>query len=243
MFNIDNLLNSPIIIDPWRHQIIKNFFQEDDFKKINLAAIKLETVYKDRLITADACLGIAEVYDIIGEEVFDIILEANRKLLDNIKLITKNFPKHNKFKKYISVPSFHILPPQTPWQKIHDESLDKTTSIVVYLYPKHSVGTTLYKENNRNSKNKEIEWEQNSAMLFCGQQGVTWHDFCSREHPRITLNFFLRKPYSENFYDDIDRVYYMFDNGMKTYIPKSLPETKFKLITENYFFKNIKDEL
>jgi hypothetical protein len=243
MFDIESLFNSPILVEPWRHQIIENFFQEEDFKKINLAVIRLETAYKDRLITADECLSIAEVYDIIGEEVFDIISEANRKLLDNIKLITKNFPKHNKFEKYISVPSFHILPPQTPWQKIHDESSDKTVSIVVYLYPKNSVGTTLYKENNRNSKNKEIKWKQNSAMLFCGQAGVTWHDFCSREQPRVTLNFFLRKPQSEKLYNDNDRVYYVFDNGMKTYIPKSLPKSKFKLITGNYFFRNIKDEL
>jgi hypothetical protein len=239
MFNIDNLLESPILADPWSHQIIKNFFQEEDFKKINLAAMKLETVYTDRVITADQCLSVAEVYDIIGEEVFDIILEANRKLLDNIELITKNFPKHNKFNKYISVPSFHILPPQTPWQKIHDESSDKTVSIVVYLYPENSVGTTLYEENNRNSNNKEIPWRQNSAMLFCGQQGVTWHDFCSRENPRVTLNFFLRTINDLELQSEEDRYVWTFGNGLKTFIPKRIPKEKLQLLTSGVLFRTL----
>jgi hypothetical protein len=239
MFNIDNLVSSPILDHPWRHQCIENFFQLSDFEKVKISAMKLEKNYKDKLITADNCLSLAEVYDDIGEEVFDIILEANRKLLDNIESIVKNFPNHNKFKQYISFPSFHILPPNTDWQKIHDESSDKTISVVVYLYPENSVGTTLYKENNRNSNNKEIPWRQNSAMLFCGQSGVTWHDFCSRENPRVTLNFFLRTTNDLELQSESDRYVWTFGNGLKTFVPKNIPKEKLKLLTNGVLFRTL----
>jgi hypothetical protein len=239
MFNIDNLVNSPILDDPWRHQCIEKFFQEADFKKVKFAATKLEQLYKDKLITADNCLSLAEVYDVIGEEVFNIILEVNKKLLDNVESIVKNFPKHNKFKQYISFPSFHILPPNSDWQKIHDESSDKTVSVVVYLYPENSVGTTLYKSNSRNSENKEIPWKQNSAMLFCGQSGVTWHDFCSRENPRVTLNFFLRTINDIELQSEGDRYVWVFGNGLKTFIPKNIPEEKLKLLTSGVLFRTL----
>ena len=239
MFDIDNLVKSPVSDDPWRHQCIENFFQQTDFDKIKFAAIKLGKIYKDKFITSDNCLSLAEVYDIIGEEVFNIILEANRKILDNVDSIVKNFSNYNKFKQYISFPSFHILPPNSGWQKIHDESSDKTVSIVVYLYPEISVGTTLYKENNRNSKNKEIPWKQNSAMLFCGQSGVTWHDFCSRETPRITLNFFLRTINNLELEESNDRYAWTFGNGLKTFIPKNIPKEKLQLLTSGILFKTL----
>jgi len=243
MFNIDNVINSPVLIEPWQHQIIKDFFRKEDFDKILLASQNLEEVYKNNLITADNCLSIAEVYDIIGEEVFDIILEANRSFLDNIESIVKNFSNYRKFNEYISFPSFHILPSNTDWQKIHDESLDKTVSIVVYLYPEQSVGTTLYKKNDRNSLSKEVNWEQNSAMLFCGQKETTWHDFCSRDNTRVTLNFFLRTTESTELFDEGQRYSWTFSNGLKTFIPKSLPKEKLKLLTSGYLFRKIQNGL
>jgi hypothetical protein len=239
MFNIDNVIKSPIKFDPWEHQIIKDFFQKKDFEKVIVASKKLEEIYKDKKITASDCLSIAEVYDIIGDEVFDIILEANRSLLENIESIVKNFSSHRRFEEYISFPSFHILPPYTDWQKIHDESSDKTVSVVVYLYPELSVGTTLYKKDNRTSKSKEINWRQNSAMLFCGKEATTWHDFCSRENPRVTLNFFLRTIQTTELFDEGDRYSWTFGNGLKTYVPKSLPKEKLKTLTSGYLFRKL----
>lgn len=243
MFDIDNVINSPVLNNPWKHQVIKNFFQKEDFEKIILASQKLEQIYKNEIITADCCLSIAEVYEVIGEEVFDIILEANRILLDNIELIVKNFSSYRKFEKYISFPSFHILPPYTNWQKIHDESSDKTVSIVVYLYPELSTGTTLYKNNDRNSHSKEINWQQNTSMLFCGQKETTWHDFCSRENSRVTLNFFLRTTETTELSDEGSRYSWTFSNGLKTYIPKSLPEDKLKILTSGYLFRKVENGL
>lgn len=243
MFDIDNVIKSPVLCDPWEHQVIENFFQKSDFGKIIFASQKLEQIYKNEIITADRCLSVAEVYEFIGEEVFDIILEANRSLLDNIEPIVKNFSNFRKFQQYISFPSFHILPPCTDWQKIHDESTDKTVSIVVYLHPESSTGTALYKSNNRESESKEIKWQQNSAMLFCGQKETTWHDFCSRENSRVTLNFFLRTTETTEMLDEDDRYSWTFSNGLKTYIPKSLPDEKLNILISGYLFRKVKNGL
>jgi hypothetical protein len=243
MFNIDNVLLSPIIQHPWKHQIIENFFDTTDFEKIYNASKRLQEKYKDITITASECLSLAEVYDIIGDDVFSIILDANRKLLDNIEKIVEPYPNHNRFVNYISLPSFHILPPFTDWQKIHSEAEDKTVSIVVYLYPDTSTGTALYQENNRESFVKEIDWKPNSSMLFCGEKNVTWHDFCSRENPRVTLNFFLRTAPSTELLDEGDQYSWTFGNGLKTYIPKSLPQKKLRTLTDGYLFRKVKDGL
>ena len=146
MFNIKNILNSKLLTDPWNHQYINKFFEEEDFQKIWEASKKLNERYKDQIITANDCLSLAEVLDCIGDEAFDIILDSNRKILDNIENIVKLYSNYYIHHDYICFPSFHILPPYTDWQKIHDESSDKTISIVVYLYPEISTGTSLYKK-------------------------------------------------------------------------------------------------
>lgn len=239
MFNIDNVINSQVLKSPWLHQVIDNFFAPEDFEKVSTAAKTLQETYKEQLITADDCLSIAEVYDSIGEEVFNIILEANRKLLDNIEQLVKPYPNHYRHTEYVSFPSIHILPPNTDWQKLHDEAKDKTISIVVYLDPEISVGTTLYQSNDRNSLSKEIEWKPNTAMLFCGEDNVTWHDFCSRENTRLTLNYFIRTLESPTLTDAGDRFCWTFGNGLKTYIPKSLPSDKLELITSGFLYRTL----
>lgn len=217
MLKISEILESDLILDPWKHQVIDSFFDQTDFEKISQAAIKLHEKYKGQLITADQCLSLAEAYDDIGQDVFDIILDANKIILDNIEEIVKPFPAR-MYSEYVSLPSFHILPPHSGWQVVHDEALDKTISIVVYLWPDRSVGTALYKTKDRDSLAKEITWKPNSAMLFCGESNVTWHDFGSRDEPRVTLNFFMRTFKSQE--EDEKNYIWTFGNGLKTFLPK-----------------------
>jgi hypothetical protein len=235
MLNVNNIIQSPIIDDPWRHQIISNFFNESDFKKIEIAASKLSERYKGTVITSGDCLSFAHVYDIIGSEVFDIIFESNRTILDNMKDIIKQYPNHRQFNNYISIPTFHILPPNVAPQKVHDEAYDKTASFVVYLYPTNSVGTAMFRTQDRDSFVKEIEWSPNTGMLFCGEQNVTWHDFYSKDMPRVTLNYFLRQLNDQELSETRDHYYWKHLEGPITYIPKSLPADKLKLTLTGMF--------
>jgi hypothetical protein len=166
-------------------------------------------------------------------------MDSNRLLLDNAENVFANFPNHRRFDHYISIPTFHILPSNLPPQKVHDEAYDKTASIVVYLHPEHSVGTAFFKTKNRESFVKELEWSPNRAMIFCGEKNVTWHDFYSRENPRITLNYFLRKLTTTEIAETETDLYWAGVDGPRTLIPKSLPTEKIKQLTSDALCKRL----
>jgi hypothetical protein len=229
--------NSTVLESPWRHQIVENFF--DNFECIKQASCILEQKYSDTIVSAENCLSLFEVYDDIGKECFDIISDVNISLLKNLKEIVSPFLNYRKFQEYISIPSFHILPANTQWQKIHDEAEDKTISIVVYLYPENSVGTTLYANNSRDSYHVEILWKQNSAMIFCGEKNVTWHDFRSLDRSRVTLNFFLRSCKNISTSETADNYEIKFDNGLVTYVPKHLPDEVLDILFTGKFRQHI----
>lgn len=237
MTTLTAIKQSELFLDPWRHKIINSFFAPEDFSVIEESAKRLEDAYRTSTITADSCLSLAEALSIIGDEAFDIILKANRVLLDNFKLLIDDFPNSRTFEDYISFPTFHVLPPNTPPQKVHDEAYDKSVSIVVYLYPTVSVGTALFLTKDRSSFVREVEWVQNTAMMFCGEENVTWHDFYSRDSTRVTLNFFLRRLKSKTLSQD--DLFYYWDgvDGPGTKIPKSIPQEKIKLLTSGVLFK------
>jgi len=235
MFDIKKILRAPVIGQPWAHQIVENFFDKDTFKNIYSICPTLQKKYKKKLITGSNCLSIAEVYDIIGDKNFNAILDVNKALLNNVFKIANLYPSYNKFNHYISLPSLHILPPNTSWQKIHDESTDKTISIVVYLYPNKNIGTAMYKNSNASSLAKTISWVPNRSMIFCGQPNTTWHDFCSNSNTRISLNFFIRTFKSNIWLEELDTFVYTFGNGLKTYIPKNLPKDVLKKLQTDVF--------
>ena len=74
--------------------------------------------------------------------------------------------------------------------KIHDENPRKRMSVVVYLEPKTSHGTSLYDSDKKFVK--RIEWVKNRALFFKGQQGITWHSYGNPfKPPRLTINYFV----------------------------------------------------
>ena len=237
MFDIDNLINSQVDLDPWRHQIVDKFFSKDHFDKIEKAAKDLLMAYNGQYITANNCLTIAQVYDTIGQEVFDILLEINSIILDNIDRIVLNYPNHRKFIRYASIPTFHILPKNFGPQKIHDESYDKTCSIVVYLYPNMSIGTAFFKGSTQDTFVKELEWKQNRGMIFCGEKHVTWHDFYSRDNPRVTLNFFIRELKHINIEERNESKCITGIDGPQVTIPNSLPDNVIERLFSGVLFK------
>lgn len=235
MFDIHNLINSKIETYPWRHQIIDNFF--NDFEIIEEACVKLLDKYHGQAVTGHDCLTIGQVYDTIGDKAFDMIMESNSMILDNINNIVSNFPNHRAFSRYFCIPTFHILPENFGPQKIHDEAHDKTMSLVVYLYPESSIGTAFFSDSTQESFVKELEWKQNRSMLFCGEKNVTWHDFYSKENPRVTLNYFIRELTSEEIISTEDYLYFNGVDGPKTLLPKSLPDNILKFLTSGVLIR------
>jgi hypothetical protein len=230
-------LDTPVIAEPWPHQTIDNFFSFEEFKIIEETAKNLSIIFSKEIITSDNCLNIAEALEYISDEAAAIILKSNRYLLDNISTTISDYPNCRTFKNIISIPTFHILPPNVSPQKVHDEAYDKISSTVVYLYPESSTGTAMFSTSSRNSFVKEIEWKQNRAMLFCGEKDVTWHDFYSKENSRVTLNYFIRELKSMEL-SETDSYYYWKDlAGPPTFIPKTLSKEKIELLTTGLLYK------
>lgn len=94
--------------------------------------------------------------------------------------------EYTKLAKFIHTaatpPNYH--------HKIHDEAEFKIMSAIVYIGPDKAPGTTFYVDG----KEETIEWKPNRLMVFCGETGVTWHDYKSDHNMRFTYNYFLIDP-------------------------------------------------
>lgn len=74
---------------------------------------------------------------------------------------------------------------------IHNDSLNKLLSVVIYISPEKNKGTTLYSDKLGNNS-FDIEWKPNRAFIF-SRKDHTWHSYESDGlNKRITLVYNLR---------------------------------------------------
>jgi len=102
--------------------------------------------------------------------------------------LLKEFPRRRKctsLKKFIH----YAVTPANFTHKVHDEAPFKIMSAVLYLHPEENYGTKLY----HNDEIVDVEWKPNRLMVFCGETGVTWHDY-KASTMRYTYNYFLVDP-------------------------------------------------
>ena len=60
---------------------------------------------------------------------------------------------------------------------IHNDSLTKILSGVIYLWPEINIGTIIYDNNKKNPK--EIKWKVNRAFVFSRKDKGSWHSYGS----------------------------------------------------------------
>jgi hypothetical protein len=60
---------------------------------------------------------------------------------------------------------------------IHNDSLTKILSGVIYLWPEINIGTIIYDDNKKNPK--EIKWKVNRAFVFSRKDKGSWHSYGS----------------------------------------------------------------
>lgn len=74
---------------------------------------------------------------------------------------------------------------------IHNDSIDKLLSVVIYIAPEKNKGTILYSDKE-GSNPVEIRWSPNKAFIFSRNEH-TWHSYESDTiSQRITLVYNLR---------------------------------------------------
>lgn len=167
---------SNIILEPWPHLVIDDFFREDHFEllveehidafnsvpnkgRIDNNDINMATWYEERL-------------DYLYYDVFKQTIKPNY-IHEECLVLGTNYE-----------------------DGIHIDVKEKLMSVVVYLHPenaeKGTQGTLIY-DKNKNFV-KEIEWKPNRCLVFCKQPNVTWHNFkASDVSPRMSYNIFYQK--------------------------------------------------
>jgi hypothetical protein len=195
MINLDNILTSPNVADPWEYKIVDNILPDDTYAKIVNESDKLHQFLRNSPSNQDGIwMFKAKEYG-VSQEVIDIILNINGVLLKNAEKLLSQFDQKTRSKiGYFSIPRIGYCNVDTPCE-IHDdgESLDKSLIMVIYLSPKKSNGTKMYLDNNADTFVKEIEWVENRAFIFCPIKDVTWHAFEGSDEPRLTLLFYYER--------------------------------------------------
>lgn len=203
---IDRITASEVLKQPWPHQIVDDFLDRDLFRSLQQNSVYLLDKYG--LVKGDRIdpTNLIDLKKDIDPSLYYQIWEYNKLLLQNCEKIFKLYPEHRSYENYYSMPSFHFMHPNAGFHQIHDETKDKSLSIVLYIHPHDGVGTRIYTSSKEEDFYQEISWKPNRAMIFCGIENTTWHGFGTNNKPRVTLNFFLRKNILPKFQRNKDSV-------------------------------------
>ena len=143
MINVDNILSSPVITDPWQHKEVKNVFSRDFFQRLSAEVQQV----KDHIQLGDNGLWMFEAVQLgISQRLIDEIFEANKQFLKISTQLIKQFDTKNISQiGYCSIPRFNFVKPNYIGE-IHDDgdTKEKTVIMTTYLYPDQSTGTRLY---------------------------------------------------------------------------------------------------
>lgn len=191
--NIENIINSKLLTDPWPHKIIDNVLTEQEYLSIcNEAKILERLAIHEPRDPNGLWMFKAKEFG-ISDKIIDLIMDINIKLLRSYNSVLKDFDQAMISKiGYFSIPRFNFIGPHVNGT-IHDEGESKTMALIIYLSPEESIGTKLYKEENYNSLVKTVDWKINRGFLMCSNPGITWHSFHADSKPRMTLNFYYEK--------------------------------------------------
>lgn len=222
MFNINNLLNSPIQPTPWSHQSVSGFFETDAHTKITEGIQGLlATLNPNETYDGATNISIYDAKDYIGQEAFDIISEANESILDNLSNIFTKYPNHRNYASVMCVPSFSVIAPNQIFPYINDSAIDKVCNIVSFMTPNINIETVLYKSNDPESENVTVTNQYNTGIVYCPVSNVTWAKYNPTATRYVTINFFV----SNNIFNSITLVdgnyQYLTLEGQLVTIPKN----------------------
>lgn len=156
-----------ILTEPWPHVIIEDFLPEDKFAELNELALEKVT---------DTELKPWLDYD---------PYEGHHDFMQYLEVMP-----HRPYKSLKKLVHFALTPANTLYH-LHCDTEIKILSAILYLGPRENNGTGLYRANSLDAYAKMSMWLPNRMFIFCGMDGVTWHNFSANHNDRYTLNWFL----------------------------------------------------
>ena len=155
------------------YKIIDNFFDQEDFKK--LENIKIPEINNDEIkIYHNKILreGTVKINECIERETLKLFHEKYH--LKALNILKELFPEKIRLYEFSE---FHIIQTGSKYKfPIHDDIPTKLLSGVVYLNPEKNKGTFFF--DNKKGENKQIiEWKKNRAVFFSRKERETWHSY------------------------------------------------------------------
>lgn len=167
--------------DPWEHIVLKRRFSNDHLKTMRIELVSWLMNNYDLLNEHRMLI----VNDLVSWPKTQRIVDANPISADWIA----HFEKHRPFDNLkIRNQVIFAIPGLT--YRIHDEAPSKILSSTTYI-SEQGIGTHLY-QDPAGPIVKTIDWVPGDTLIFCGLDGVTWHNYQS-DNLRITLNTFLEQ--------------------------------------------------
>ena len=204
MIKIETILNANLSETPYRYSLIDDVLDADDYAEFR--------GWSDGVLNQNPSLQrkycdyqntFGSFYNHDWDQVGLSTQKGNEycQILDDHK--EEILVKYGRYRngENLFVKSELSFTPTGRGMVIHDENVSKIWSMVLYIYPKLSVGTVLYDHNQR--YHTTVEWNPNRAIAFSCQDNITWHSYSNMSMDvRVTLNFYI---FSEDRLDDITK--------------------------------------
>ena len=186
---VEKCLTTPLFDSPWPHLMVGKCLPSDDFARLQSQCQSLV----DMKIDPDVYYSI-EPRNLIdyGIDFHDEIDDIERCFHRYRRELCGVFPVVRSAKHISILTRINVCPPHPYRFPIHDESPKKILSAITYICPESNSGTRLFKSNDEDVLDREIDWSPNAGFIFCGITGKTWHSYHSRScENRVTLNLFM----------------------------------------------------
>ncbi len=149
----------------FKYIVEDNFFEKNDLKKLQSIVenkSELEEINETKSIVVNLDNNLQKYF-------IDKYEHKLKKYLNNLN------PKKNILFDYSEI-SITVAGKNHKYP-IHNDSLTKILSTVIYLSPESNIGTIIYDKNKKNPK--EIAWKINRAFVFSRKDKGTWHSYSS----------------------------------------------------------------
>lgn len=203
---LSKMKSAKVVESPWKYYIIENLFCDSCFSKIleeikNLKADKTDSGYGG------------------GKEDYSAFRSPNhiQQYLNCVDYMYTLYPNHRSYDHIFCYPTLLQMKEGVSWP-VHDDVVEKTCTMVVYIDPEESSGTEIY--STIDNYDHTIEWKPNRASFFCPEIGKTWHAYHSPNATRTSLTFFA----TENKLKGYEQLYLKnastnsYDTAMLKYI-------------------------
>lgn len=166
--------------DPWEHLTVDNLYDASLFSDM-----QKELVQHVRDKKVQMPLNFIEDFS---------DLPMTKKCIDSHLITEEWVANFSKVREYESLTPRHqvIVCLGASTFDVHYEHPKKVLSSVTYVWSNAGTGTLIYDTDKEFVK--EVEWEENRTLMFCGLDDTTWHSYYSKPRSiRITLNTFLER--------------------------------------------------